>query len=341
MWIRALALALAWGFAVPEAAAAPRSAPTIDVAPIVERPAVAAPAEGWTSEVGLHADVHGTWADRAVVRHLANHAATAVPRLAERLGVLPGPTMNVYLVPSEAEFQRLQPGAPPDWADGTAWPRWSLIFLKSPDIRPGTASPLTTVLDHELVHVLLGQAFGPRPVPRWLQEGMAQYYAGEAWERRILLAQNELGLAPLPLGTLTTGFPDHPVLAQLAYAQSADFVAWIAGRVGDDGLRTLVRELAAGKDADAALRATIGLSVNEADDAWRATQPTTEAWYRWLTNGNLWWGAGAAALAVAAWRRRTNAKKKLARWDAEEAARAEALLREQRTDWMRAPVAGW
>jgi len=327
MWIRALAFVLAWFITAGPALAAPES--RLDVAPLLERPPVAEPAGGWTTETGLYAEVHGAWSDRAVVRRLANHAATRVPALAERLGVLPGPTMHVYVVPTEAEFTSLQPGAPPDWADGTAWPRWSLIFLKSPSIRPGTAPLLETVLDHELVHVLLGQAFGARPVPRWLQEGMAQYYAGEAWDRRIALAQNEFGLAPLPLGTITTGFPQNPILAQLAYAQTADFVAWVAGRSGEAGLRTLVAEMAAGADVDHALQAAVGLSLDQADDAWRSAQPASHAWYRWVTNPAWWWGAAGAALGVAAWRRHRGGQRKLERWDAEEAARAAALLRAQ------------
>ncbi len=334
MWIRAIAVVLVCLFAVPSlATAAPNAGPRWEAAPDVERPTIAEPPGGWTTEVGLHADVHGTWSDRATLVRLANHAATSIPVLSKRLGVLPGPTTEVYVVPSEEAFHTLQPGATPDWADGTAWPRWSLIFLKTPSIRDGTATSLTTVLDHELVHVLLGQAFGRRPVPRWLQEGMAQFYAGEAtWERRIALASNEHGLEPLPLATITTGFPRDAAWAHLAYAQSADFIAWAAGRAGEDGLRTLVQELVAGRSTDDALRAAVGLSVDEADALWRGRLPISQDWYRWVTNGSLWWGTAAGFLALAAWQRKRRAAVKLARWEAEEVARVEALLRRQETE---------
>lgn len=314
-------------FAAPEAESRPvtRWEQAPDTAP---RPEVEDPEGGWRTEIGLYADVHGDWADQAVLLRLANHAAVSIPQLAERLGVRPSGPIDVYVLSSEADFQRLQPGRTPDWADGTAWPNHGLIFLKTPSIRPGNADPLEQVLDHELVHILLGQAFDGRPVPRWFQEGMAQFYSGEAtFEKAIALARNDFGLEPLPLANITGGFPPDPARAQLAYAQSADFIAWLHARGGDASLRTLVRELAAGTPVNDALRSASGLGVAEADAAWRSTQPATLDWYRWVTNPAGWWGAVAAFLAIGAYRRRRRGQRKLEQWDAEERARAEAILR--------------
>lgn len=325
MLLRALAVAVAFAFASPRAAAAPewRPAPESGL-----RPTVAAPAEGWTTVHGLYAEVHGDWSDRTTVTRLANRAAESVPALAKRMGVRAGGTIDVYVVPS-ADFHALQPGRTPDWADGSAWPRWDLIFLKSPATRPGTATALEIVLDHELVHVLLGHAFGIRPVPRWLQEGMAQFYSGESsWERSIALAVADYGLAPLPLGTITNGFPPDALRAQLAYAQSADFIAWIAGRNGEEALRSLVSQLAEGISVNDALRTATGLGVEEANAAWLKVVPSASWWYRWATNTPLWWAVVACFLALAAWRRRAAGKVKLARWEVEEARRTEELFRQ-------------
>ncbi len=329
MLLRALALAAVFAFG-GSASAQTEATPSWRPAPeSAARPSVTAPAEGWSTTTGLYADVHGEWADRATVTRLANHAATSAPALAKRLGVRPGATMDVYVMPTEAAFHELQPGRTPDWADGTAWPRWSLIFLKSPSIRSGTATNLEVVLDHELVHILLGRAFGPRPVPRWLQEGLAQFYSGEAsWERSIALAKNDFGLAPLPLGTITTGFPPDALQAQLAYAQSADFIAWIAGRNGEGALRSLIAEMASGAKVGDAVRAATGLSLEEANDAWLGSVPTASAWYRWATNSQLHWAIGAGFLGLAAWRRTQAGKVKMARWEAEEAARNAELFRQ-------------
>lgn len=294
-------------------------------APPNDRPTVEAPLGGWTTQSGLYANVHGEAHDAAIVNRLANHAARSVPALVERLGVVPGGTIDVYLVGDEARFASLQPGQTPDWADGTAWPQWALVFLKSPSIRPGTAQALEVVLDHEVVHVLLGQAFGPRPVPRWLQEGMAQFYAGESAERAMAMAQGAYGGRVLPLLQFTGGFPLDPLAAQLAYAESADFIAWIAGRNGEAGLRELVRTMAQGASADEGIRAATGLSLAEADAQWRAPYESTD-WARWLVHPAPWGALGGLGLGIAAWRRHRKGQAKLRRWEEEERRRAEALL---------------
>jgi hypothetical protein len=76
-------------------------------------------------------------------------------------------------------------GPSPEWADATAWPELGAIFLRSPDIRVGGDEPLEQVLDHELVHVLLGRAFGDEQPPIWLQEGVAQVLAKQLGPRRV------------------------------------------------------------------------------------------------------------------------------------------------------------
>lgn len=338
-----LVLGLALLFGAPAASAADHGIPQAVMKPAPAewvRPTVPEPAAGWVTETGLYGDVHSTWGDKATARRLASHLATSLPALAKRIGVYPGATIEVYVVESEADFHRMQPGQTPDWADGTAWPDASLIFLKSPSIRPGDASPLETVLDHELVHVLLGQAFGGRPVPHWLQEGYAQFYAGEAFERSLSMARNEYGLAPMPLFELTRSFPKDALHAQLAYAESADFVTWIARRSGEAALRTLVTDLAEGRSVNDAITRATGLSMDKANEAWLGTVPTSNAWYRWLTNTNVLWGALGVLMAVGAWRRRQHAKAKLARWEAEDAARAAALLERQAAAWAQAEESG-
>ena len=107
----------------------------LSVAPPDERPLVEAPSGGFTVEHGLYADVYGPPGDGKLVRRLANHAATKVPELMETLGVRPGGTLDIYVLDDQEQFHSLQPGRVPDWADGTTWPRWGLIFLRAPHLR--------------------------------------------------------------------------------------------------------------------------------------------------------------------------------------------------------------
>ena len=282
--------------------------------------------DGWTASTMPYGVVYGAERDAEAEARLARHASEAVPRLAEALGLPAGADLRVYLTESEEQFRTLQPGMPPDWADGTAWPHRGLVFLKSPRIRAGTASALEQVLDHEIVHVLLGRAFGDQDPPRWLQEGMAQVMAREVTaDKQATLARGQLGGGLLTLEDLSTGFPHNVFRAQLAYAQSADLVAFIQNTWGPEALRTLVAEMAAGRPAAAAIFAATGQRMDEVDVAWRARLASSPMWLSTLAQDGAWWGLAAMLFVVGGLRVRARNRRKLARWDREERLRDAVL----------------
>ena len=273
----------------------------------------------WVQIPAPHAYVHADPADRATAVRLARHAAEAIPRLSAELEVPIGPRMHVVLAHTEEDFKTLQPGKMPDWADGSAWPSLGRIFLKSPRIRGGTASTLETVFDHEIVHVLLGRAFYPRPVPRWLQEGMAQLLAKEyTAEKTDALAKGTLGRNLIGLHELSRGFPRDPARAHLAYAQSADLVAYIRSTHGPDALPTLVREMAKGERFEMAIRLATSQTIDDLDMAWRSRLTSSGFSITPLLDEGLWWGLGALLVPLAWLTVRRRNKTKLEKWRREE-----------------------
>lgn len=239
-----------------------------DPAVELEAPPVVPPE--WRTLEGLYARVHAHPDDLPTARTLAAHAADAIPRIGTELGLPPGGVMDIYVAPNRAAFDRMQPGTPPPWADGTAWPRRGLIFLHSPRARSGTASPLAQVLEHEIAHIVLGRGFGPRPVPHWLQEGTAQLVAREYTpELTARLGAGVLGDTLLGLDQITRGFPLDPMRAQLAYAQSADFLAFLQNEYGREAVHGVVFEMARGETAEVALRGVTGRSLSQLDREWR------------------------------------------------------------------------
>jgi hypothetical protein len=239
--------------------------------------------------------------------------------MAERLGVPTGPRVRLYLADEQERFMDLQPSQPPEWADGTAWPHRGLVFLRAPRARAGTATDLEIVLDHELVHVLLGRAFGDRAVPRWLQEGMARFLAGEYGpETTDELARGILGKGLIALDELASGFPRDPIRAQLAYAQSADLVAWIHGEFGPQVLPEIVQRMASGTPFGAAMYGATGRTVTELDRAWRSRLQSSPLWLRPLTSEGTWWALGGIILTVGWWSVQRRNRRKLARWRRDE-----------------------
>ena len=268
---------------------------------------------------GTYATVHGRPTDRYALERVADHAAESIPAIAERLGIGAGPAMVITVADDEQAFNHLQPGTPPDWADGTAWPHRGLIYLKSPRIRPGSAKPLTQVLDHEITHVLLGQAFGRQPVPRWLQEGLAQWVAGEigpdlparigrgTWRRDLFTLEE-----------LTRDFPKDPTDADLAYAQSADLIAFVATEYGEDAIPTLVQSMASGRPVNAAFLDATGQLADEVDAQWRARLSRGHISLAPLADDFIWLGLAAPLILLAFWGKRRRNRKVLDEWAEEE-----------------------
>ena len=275
---------------------------------------------------GVYADVYSAPADRQTAVRLARHATAVAPDLAAQLGVGTGPVMRIVIAPDEVRFRSLQPGRVPVWADGTAWPGEALIFLRSPRIRPGTASPLEQVLDHEMVHVLLGQAFGARPVPAWLQEGTAKVLAKEyTADMTTALAEGTISDSLLSLGELTRHFPASASRARLAYAQSADLIAWLRSTWGKDALPSLVAAMSQGKSADDALTAITGMNRDAVEQAWLARLHSTPLPLQIFKDGGIFITVGVLLFVVGGLVRRRRTQRKLAAWGRQDALQDELL----------------
>lgn len=244
-------------------------------------PAAPSPSEPWHHTSTIYADIHYAYKDRHTAQALVRHANTAIPRIAQSLELGSGSAMRIYLMPTQESFARLQPGKTPDWADGTAWPDLGLIFLRSPDIRDGRSDPLTQVLDHEIAHIVLGRAFGERPVPRWLQEGVAQIVSGEHGHRTVdVLSEGLLGDELLSLQELTHRFPRDPRRAQLAYAQSADFIIFLRQTYGANALPKLISMMANNQSFGYSIRNITGKTIHELDMEWRGELSDSLLWLK-------------------------------------------------------------
>jgi hypothetical protein len=282
----------------------------------------------WVRHSNIYADVHAEPEDDGVALYLARYSATAIPRIAKNMGIPVGGPMQIYIANTQETFQAMQPNVPPDWADGTAWPSRGWIFLRSPRIRSGTANKLTQVLEHEIVHILLGRSFAHRPVPRWLQEGVAQFIAGEYNQQSI----EQLGsfAEPLSLQELAAGFPSDPFQARMAYAQSADVVAFLYRTNGPQALQTLIYEMSHGTDFDLALYKATGLFPKEFDIAWRGRTYSIPLWIQNFSADTTLLACTGLLLLLGALKKRKDYLKIRPDWEIEEQVH-QALVKEMST----------
>jgi hypothetical protein len=270
-------------------------------------------------------------------RALADRAALTLPRIEEDLPDLPRPArIEIRLVHDTADLTSVSPpgrGAP-RWAAGVAFPDLGVLALAMG--RGGQPHDPGKTLDHELAHLLLGAAV-PN-APRWLHEGFSWQHAPEMDFARFETLAGMAWFGNIaPLDELEANFPAEEAPASRAYAQSYDFIRYLANRgrwvdTDDDGdrwpFRAFLRALSQGKSVDDAAREAYGAGIDELYQEWR-----TDLVQRYLLMpagvfATLLWVL-AALLLVLAWRRRRRQRRtKLAQWEQDEAERHRAATME-------------
>jgi len=266
---------------------------------------------------------------------LAAGAEAALERMRADLVDLPQPSaIEVRLVRDAKDLAGVAPagrGAPP-WAIGVAYPDLSIVSVA---LRRGT-SPVNAqaTLRHELGHVALGVALGPR-APRWLHEGFAYQHAGEwSWERTETLAGMAWFGGIVPLNQLDATFPAAELPASRAYAQSYDFVGFLSRRgryedKADDGdrwpFKRFLAEVGRTGDLEAAAKTAYGARLTDLFDEWKSSLTTRYMLVPIGLLGLALWIACALLLALAFWRRRRQNRRRLAAWDAQEQAEDAAV----------------
>jgi len=165
-------------------------------------------------------------------------------------------------------------------AIGASVPLWAvavtrgdgLIALRLDRVGSDPAMALEIVLLHEAVHELLNRLGGNR-MPAWFEEGLCVTLAGTPYLRMDGSAERRAAAGSLPSFVQLDGAfrRDDPLEAALAYEVGRSAAAFFLGRHGQGALPALVRRLAAGEPFAAAFHATAGESIEEFEQAWRAS----------------------------------------------------------------------
>lgn len=257
--------------------------------------------------------------------------------IAELLGLEdPGPPIKVLVVPEGAEETKI---APP-WAVGYALSEIGVVVLMPTRVPAYPDGDVAEVLRHEIAHVLVSRAAGRRPVPRFLDEGLA-VVAARGWQlqdrTRLLMAVWPLSGKDLP--ALREDFAGSAEQAGHAYVISAAFVRFLLDNEGGDAGARILKRISEGNGFDAAFRLAIGHPLEELQGAF---WDETDVWQKWmpLVFGSTGFSLLLLVLVLLAWRRRHVKDDELREfWEEEEQAAREArerllaeelaLLREQ------------
>lgn len=196
--------------------------------------------------------IHAGQASDAVVRDVADRLAAARPRLAADLDVADGDIGTVHVQVWQDE---------PSWAAAlTAFFGQRLLaagYVTGPtELRLLVTGAVGVNATHEFAHAVslrLNPSFGNNP--RWLWESVALYENGEWVDPRTLAYMRE-GRPPT-LQTLNLALS----ASQQVYEVGFTLAEFVVSRVGQDGLRQLIRR---NGDVDAVLH----LSPAQFEAAW-------------------------------------------------------------------------
>lgn len=225
--------------------------------------------------------------------------------------------VTVYIAPDRRHFRDWLPtGAQvPSWAAGVAFPGRDLIILQK-----GSGIDLERTFWHEATHLLLSQAFGRgRPVPRWLDEGLAVLLAGQWTVQRLsTMTFAVLSDSLLPMDELTASFPSDLRQAEIAYCQSYYFISFLMGEFGRPAFHGFLRNYARSSDFQVAIRQSYDLTWPQVQRRWQQYLRLRFSWVPLLTSSGMLWFAASLVFLWGYLRKRARARATLRQWEARE-----------------------
>ena len=166
-----------------------------------------------------------------------------------------------------------------------AVPQRGLIVIDQSrmNTRPFT---LRNTLKHELCHLMLHKHI--REVPRWLDEGIAQWVSGGLGDiimdqKRSLLNRAALRGRILPIRSLHEGFPGNRDGLVLAYEESKSFVAHMVAHYGREGILNVLERMKRGEDAETALSNALSAPLDRIEEEWRDSLRNRVTWFTYLS----------------------------------------------------------
>ncbi|MDP8229415.1 MAG: peptidase MA family metallohydrolase [Candidatus Electryoneaceae bacterium] len=217
--------------------------------------------------------------DETVVDKLDSKLRRIVPSIETSLGVGLPRSVRIDLTLTQEHFEQLTRGRVPRWAGGVAYPQRNWIIVKAPQFF-GQGVPLEVLTSHEITHILLHKAAGHHPIPRWLDEGVAQLLSGESRMGslgRLSRAAASDQLIALPRVDQVLSFSAGN--ANLAYAESLSAVKLFIDRYGWETVRKILSGVRQGQHFENAFETAVGISY----ETWQID------WLDYARNHYRWW----------------------------------------------------
>lgn len=225
----------------------------------------------------------------------------------------------VFIAPDGPAFDSLTGGHVPEWGAAVAIPDLGRIVIPREADRRTRGWTEARVLQHEWAHIGLHQYLPGLRVPRWFDEGYAEWASGgwsqaQGWRLRVAFA---LGRAPA-LDSLVLDWPRDRASAELAYLLSATAVEYLVRESGERGLRRFLETWKEAGSFPAAFGRVYGVTPGQFEEDWKKYVRRRYGWLFVLSHSAVFWLTLTLALLVLVRIRRGRNREAMARLRATE-----------------------
>lgn len=206
---------------------------------------------------------------------------------------------DFFLAPDREVWDFLTGGQVPEWGAGVAIPDRQVAVLPLYDVPAGGPSGRDRTAIHEWAHLGLHAYMGELSIPRWFDEGYAQWAAGgwdvrQAWRLRVALAS---GSAP-PLDSIALSWPREQARAEVAYLLTASAVEFLVAGSGERGLEVFLQRWREMGSFEAAFRRTFGETSGAFEQRWIEHVEDRYGWVLILNDLAIFWAVAGIALLL-------------------------------------------
>ena len=192
---------------------------------------------------------------------------------------------TVVLVKENKRFQKM---AGTDLVVAFAIPRKNLIVIDHSKMRTHPFS-IETTLKHELCHLLLHSHIKRENLPKWLDEGVAQWVSDGIPEiimdqKGSLLEEATLKGKYISIRALRDRFPREKMSLMLAYEESKGLVEYMISSFGVERVLSVLDHLREGHGVEMALIRALSVSLDELEARWHQDLKRRITWLTYLIN---------------------------------------------------------
>jgi hypothetical protein len=192
---------------------------------------------------------------------------------------------KVLLIKESRTFQRM---ARSSLVVAFAVPEKNLMVIDYSKMR---IDPFTieTTMKHELCHLMLHHHLKEAEIPKWLDEGIAQWVSGGIAEiirsqKKSHLTEATLAGKVISIRALTHRFPGDRESLLLAYEESKSLVSYIIDTYGFEGILRTLDYLEEGYEWEPAILRGLSVTFDELERDWHRHLKKRLTWFTYLIN---------------------------------------------------------